>query len=524
MIGEYFLDICLTACCSVDNNSKQATEIFDSMANCIEVYKKSILKQDIVLDFKEKLDLVFILCDIKRKRPSITYEEIYNKIESTKLSKFIPLMETKKTKLTNIETENILSVINNKRKLVHLLEGKNNLVKLLNDIDLGNYDNEDIIIQSWDKTVEELHSKVIDCKKSESLNKVSSLNLLDDPLDGVISKIRRNVNNENTIKSGFKYITDNFTAKGYERGRYYLIGGCSGVGKSTFLINEIKSAIVNKVTKKERAYLYITAENLIDETWCRFYCCLTGKPYEELILDINNKHDELEKDYISLEDPDYIKQVQKIYEYYQVEVQKILKVHNANIIFKYTQPGFTTTKDIEILIQEVKEKYSERFEAVYIDYLDLFSTGMNLDLRLELGVISRAFKTLSIVYDIVVISATQLNREAYDIKISPKLTQMGESMLKVNEADFVLFLQQSTENQEEQRTTCNGEELLTQVRMTILKNRAGSTATTHLIKLIKKINGISTFNYRFEEIIGVDNSINNLMETNNFGFSDDQDK
>jgi replicative DNA helicase len=502
MIGEYFLDICMSACCSIDNTRKNYKEIFENIHKIFSKYRESLPKTSST-DFADKIEFIYYFSGIRYKRPDLTFEQICNAMQSGKLGKYLPILETKRMEMSNTDIENIFSTVVEKKKLIDLLSGKDTIIKLLNDIDIGNYTNETDIIDYWETAVTNLYKNIMDSKNSESLEKVSSLDLESDALDSVIERIHQNVNTDKTIKSGFRYITENCMAKGYERGRYYLVGGCSGVGKSTFLVGEIRSALegAGRNCDEKRVYLYITAENLIDETWCRFYCCLTGKPYDTLLKEINNRFKELEDEGLDKESPEYMKTISSISRQYKEEVNKILVDRNCNVIFKYVQPGRTTVSDVEAILKETKEQYGDTFEAVYIDYLDLFSTGMNLDLRLELGVVSRQFKLFSVIFNIAVISATQLNREGYDPKIPAKLTQMGESMKKVDEADLILFLQLADEAQD----LNVGDEVITKIRMTILKNRSGSTAPTSYAKITKKVNGVSAFNYRIEEMTRISN-------------------
>ena len=128
----------------------------------------------------------------------------------------------------------------------------------------------------------------------------------------------------------------------------------------------------------------------------------------------------------------------------------------------------TTLRDLESIIETVKKEHGESFEVVYMDYLDLFSTGMNLELRHELGLISQEFKNFAVIYDVSVISVTQLNRGGYDKNGTPDLTQMGEAMKKVDNADLVMFLQRSGENNVETINTDNGKILIKIIKMTLL--------------------------------------------------------
>ncbi len=88
-----------------------------------------------------------------------------------------------------------------------------------------------------------------------------------------------------------------------------MIGGCSGVGKSAFLMNLMcNSAKLNENKDcKPKTFLYITAENLIDESWARYYCCITGETYTSLLERIKTTFEIAEK--YKEDEPDKYKEI-----------------------------------------------------------------------------------------------------------------------------------------------------------------------------------------------------------------------
>ena len=79
--------------------------------------------------------------------------------------------------------------------------------------------------------------------------------------------------------------------------------------------------------------------------------------------------------------------------------------------------------------------------------MDLLKTGTQFDLyRLELGQITLQLKVAAVQENVPIITVTQLNREGYD-KEAFSLTQMSESIKKVEHADVVCLLKNQDEEE-----------------------------------------------------------------------------
>lgn len=512
MVGEYFIDLCLSACCSIDKSYPQYKELFTSIYSIFKDYRDNVKKDDQPIEFKNKIDLIYYLSAKKIKEPNVSIDETINKLQGGKFQEFVPILQSKKIELKTEQQDQILKNILSKKKLTDLISGRKDLSTLLDDIDSGNFTDEEDVITKWEKSLEIMYRNMMKIKKIETIGQVLSLDVKNDDFSPIISKLRNTINSVETIRSGFAYLDKNLPSKGWERRRFYMVGGCSGIGKSTFLINVIKNAIQeSNHLERRRVYLYITAENLIDETWSRFYCCLTGKPYEQLVSEIEKVYDEAEKELEKTGDKiQYRKSIDDFVQTYKDEVTELLEQSNANVIFKYVQPRRTTLRELETVIESIKNEYGDDLELVCIDYLDLFCSGLDLEIRLEQGLISQEFKNWAVAYNIAMFSATQLNREGYRLGGDADLTQMGESMKKVDNADFVLFLQRAGEGNEEIISTGNGSMTIIKVKMTILKNRNGSTGLSEIVMMPKKRGDISVFNFRIEEMPRTHNSSDDI--------------
>jgi replicative DNA helicase len=130
----------------------------------------------------------------------------------------------------------------------------------------------------------------------------------------------------------------------------------------------------------------------------------------------------------------------------------------------------------------------------------LISSGHNLELRFDLSLVSQGFKNMSISYNIPVITVTQLNRSGYDDGSEPSLTQMSESMDKVNYADCIIFL-----NLNKEKTKVAGHTKYKYINITMLKQRNGPIGLTEQIGMpLEYTMGKNIFSFTYANIPTVD--------------------
>jgi replicative DNA helicase len=478
MLGEFFLNSCIRLCCTDTSKYKNKKEVFESILYIVNWYKKEIPKEsDITL--RDKFELLEYLSQYRMNHHGeFSLVKMVSGIISGKLKSLIPLIETMEDPEEE-EFNEMVSVVYSKRKLCELLVGKKHLNELLNDLDLQNYVDEKEIIARWEEQINSLYNRVSEVRRLESIDKITVLNLLEDDYSSVMSDLRNTHLGSNTIPTGYRSLDNMLPCKGFEKRRLYLIGGTSGVGKSVLLVNLIRNAIElarpSELGEKD-LYLYITGENLIGESLERLYCCFTGDPYVNVVGNI------MEDDNFSL----------------KTKLRDTLLRFKSNIEICYVQPKITNLKDIESIFDRVISA-GYNLKAVYLDYLDLIVSGYNmLDPRIDQGQVSLGLKGMSVIYNVPIITATQLNRAGYDSEIEPSLTQMGESMLKVNNSDFVLYLQPPKDSRFTipfNGTTKTGKK----VKMTVLKNRNGDIGEFVYVEMADRIGLQRVFNYRMSE-------------------------
>jgi hypothetical protein len=169
----------------------------------------------------------------------------------------------------------------------------------------------------------------------------------------------------------------------------------------------------------KRVFLYVTLENHAYETWLRLYCALFGKTKKEMFDALN-----------ASSSPEII----------QREISGLLEPYNCSIQLEYFPSGSLSPIDIVALIKKYSMNPSEKaVKAVYVDYLDLLRADKKSEFyRLDLGAITSSLKTIAGSFEIPIITATQLNREAYRKEggKEPGIETISESIQKIFIADF----------------------------------------------------------------------------------------
>jgi len=213
---------------------------------------------------------------------------------------------------------------------------------------------------------------------------------------------------------------------------------CTGnSGKSTFLINLINKGIEyfgnlclqDETRKKEpkKVFIYITLENLIDESLMRMYQSMFDRSYDDLInLVVSDANIEIKQNIFSK-----------------------LDAANMTVIMKYFPKFSITPTDINMIIDDVASIYGkENIKAVLVDYLDLLEMDRikhkaTDQYRLELSKITAALKDIAVEHNVPLITLTQLGRDVYGKSFDPKSLNLGlisEAIKKVEHADFVALM------------------------------------------------------------------------------------
>jgi len=476
VLGEYFLDRCICACCSINQEHAKVKQIFEAANFILSWYKKEIPRTDMPIEFIDKFDLATYITEYRSKQKDFNFDKLIIGIKDGRLKDLIPYLEASRADFSDGDISEFKELILSKKKVCNLVSGKKNFQKLLNDIETGNYVDDIEICERWEHEISRSWTKINDVNRLEAIEEVASLDLKNDNYSVVEEDIREKYNAKNIIKTGFSSVDDLFIAGGFERGRLYTIGGISNIGKSNFAINLMRNAVELSTEDPDSIFLYLTGENLISESLERLYCCFTGDSHVDMLNNLMNDRT------FSLKNGIY----------------STLENKKSNIILRYFRAGNTTSSQITSIVSEVSTMGN--LKAVYLDYLDLTASDKHYtDLRLDLGQACLDYKQIGIDFKIPFIQLTQLNRSGYDKELEPTLASMGESMKKVDNSDFILFLQSP------QRPVMyfpfNGfQKKCRIIKMTVLKNRGGETGDSTQIMTTTRLGSKKIFNYRMEEM------------------------
>lgn len=504
MISELFIDKCITMCCSIPPTFLKSKEFLTLTRSFLKWYVKSN-KFDYTVEnmFDErnstdtKLKLEFLLFLTKYRIENGDKYDVNDFIETIKTGKFKDLVDVVKTHVKEISTEDVDQFLNKtlipKNTFGDIIEDVNKFKSMLKVIENDEYEDYVSLAEEWKTLILKQYKNIVKIKKMSEISESISLDVNNDNFDFVMDRLKRTINVKNIVQSGFSDIDDCLPYKGFEKRRIYIFAGESGVGKSIMLMNILTNDIKKLVkleqnaiidenenkNSKPKAHLFITAENLIDESLVRFYCALTGNAHFDTIQRLR-------------EDPTFN---------LQADIVAYTKQAGINVLFYYVPSMVASLLDLEAIIDTYQESYE--LQSIMVDYLDLIRSGSGTDTRyLELGEVATGLKRFATMYDVPVLTVTQLNRSGYN-NANPALTSVSGSMEKVNDADFIAFIQRSEKEIDIQNI--NGMRYEGKVvRVSILKNRNGEEGHKFKLFLTNKINDVKKFNYTFIPMVKVE--------------------
>ena len=262
---------------------------------------------------------------------------------------------------------------------------------------------------TYKTTITDLYSAF---KKSETISKESENDFSsnDSSLEGAIGRSIKQLNAPSSKLKTSVRMKNEMLNGGFESGRFYLILGLQGGGKSVELI---QLALDFKHFNKDITFedgrrpviLFITQENSIRETIERFWSFYMGN-------DDDFKTHTTEDAIKILNDKGFSK--------------------GPELLVKYRSSKSISTTDVGAMIEEIEEDGERKVIAVIHDYLKRIRSSQytkNLNLYEEMGAVADEFASLSKEHDIVICSAMQFNRNALQ-KIEEAMKKNKDDPLK----------------------------------------------------------------------------------------------
>lgn len=285
-----------------------------------------------------------------------------------------------------------------------------------------------------------LNSLMSEIRKAESLQDSEQVFALTKDLfeTSVTRTVKKLQSPSRSLYTQMQYLNDMLGGNSFESGRFYLFLGLSGGFKSGVLLNmayQIKMANMGfkpKDPSKRPTILYVTQENAVDETIDRLFSLACGKDTFDRM-----------KNYTPKEAIELLKTKGKL----------TLSVdNNIDIVLMYKPPGSINTADLYNIIDELNDDGGEVICLIH-DYIKkIRSVRPSKELRLELGNAADEFKALANEKDIVVISASQLNRDSArtidaaaesnqaDLGRMLGIANIGESWNMIENSDLVVIV------------------------------------------------------------------------------------
>ncbi len=238
------------------------------------------------------------------------------------------------------------------------------------------------------------------------------------------------LNVESCISTGWEWL-DEALGGGYrEKGKsLYIYAGQANIGKSIFLGN----AAIN-IAKQDKSVLVVTLEMSEMMYARRMSSNLTGVPLKE-------------------------------FESATESIKRILtkrkkEIPNGKIFIKEFPPSTITPKQLTAFVKKFKES-GEKVDAIVIDYINLLHTTVGSNSYERVKHICEQVRAMSYEFECPIISATQLNRSAYNTN-NPGMEGLSESIGLAATADMILSIFQNEEDQE-----------MNIIRLGMMKNRFG---------------------------------------------------
>jgi len=497
MITELFLNSCFSVILCKKSKIVKNKTLYRDILEILSFYEKKE-KIEIPVIVSNKLQCLRKICNMLIEDKTI--DTIIDSVSfGEKFAEFRDFLTSKcEEEIRDNKADEIIKQIRLRKKINGLFSNYDSLSDVLDSIREGSFESIDNLIEDYEVTIKQLYSNMMESNRIVNVEASSSIDLIKDNYEHVIKLIQKKYERKNTTSTGFSIFDNQILHGGFEPSRLYIFGGGSGSGKSTLLNNLIVNSATSKIqtfnreeaTKNKdginKVYIYITLENTIDEALLRTYQPLFSKNLNEVLSEISSGVDIRER------------------------ISSELSKNGSTIIMKYFPAMSISVIDLMMVVDDIISQYGKEYiKGIYVDYLDLLKTDMNYDLyRLQLGHVTLSLKTFAVEYNIPVITVSQLGRSAYEIKDSESLslTQMSESIKKIEHADFVCLLGKDKHDD-------------SKVHMRVGKNRSGPSNISLTFKvdfnLFKFIHGSRVSNSAKNDIM------KDIKQGGFIGFDDD---
>lgn len=236
--------------------------------------------------------------------------------------------------------------------------------------------------------------------------------------------------NEKYIPSKWKWLDDKIGGGFLEDGKaLYLFAGETNIGKSIFLGN-----IAVNIAEQNKTVLLISLE-MPELIYAKRLCSSVSKiPLSQLKIESETLKTQLDE--YCIEHP------------------------NSRLIIKEFPPATITANHLKAFIKKLIQK-GIKIDAIVLDYVNLLNSTYGDSSYERIKICTEQLRAISYTFNCPIISATQLNREGYEIS-DPGLKTISESIGLAMTGDVILSIWQEDTDKE-----------LGVIKMGFMKNRFG---------------------------------------------------
>lgn len=421
MVTESFLNSCFSA---ILTNQKIAKTVYRDISAILSFYRKKE-SNDVAVPIKNKLECLDKACELKMEDKT-NDNIIDNVLAGQKFKPLANFITTKRNEeLSEKDLKDIIDQIRIRKKFITMFPEYDKFSTLMEVIKNGNFESLQDIVFDYENQVKRMYSGLMENSRACDVEASASIDLVNDDFTSVLNQLKKKFDVSNVVPTGFSIFDGNvLRGGGFEKTRLYIFAGGSGSGKSTIMTNIIENGLsMPRVTKNKQVYVYITLENLVDETIMRMYQSMFNRTTPQFIFDIQTNP------------PEAIKK----------KIIDRIEESNSTFIAKYFPKFSISPTDIMMVLDDVKSQYGDdSIRALFVDYLDLLKMdGQYEAYRLELSRITSNLKDIAVTYNIPVITASQLTKNVYNENPDSSklnLSMMSESIKKVEHADFIAIM------------------------------------------------------------------------------------
>lgn len=274
-------------------------------------------------------------------------------------------------------------------------------------------------------------------EKACNINLVTDLGL--DVFNNVDKIIDDLTNTVSYIPSKWQWLDETLQGGFLERGKaLYIFAGETNIGKSIFLGN-----IATNIANQGKNVLLITLE-MSELLYARRICSNISKiPMSEM--------------------------AQHTFSLRQALTDEKNK-GSGNIFIKEFPPGTITPNQVKAYIKKIIDS-GIKIDAVVLDYVNLLHSTVGNNSYERIKHVTEQIRALSYIFEVPVISATQLNRSGYNMS-NPDLSTISESIGLAATADAMISIFQNEEDRE-----------LGIIRLGMMKNRFGQKGGVQAMRI-----------------------------------------